>query len=286
MHGIIRIKGRFPDIQFHDFGGYESRHASTLAMIRLAFSLQPEKFQGRNFDFFVGSFDNPESCNDLAAQVPFVLTYSVTDDCLPNVLPIPDFVFMGWPEAGITDYAACTAEMLRRGEAKPIHDKIFWIGNALTDPSRDTLLCIGAKHPDSMEFIGMNWQREEKIGARHAADRYVSMPDHCDYAMLLDIRGAGYSGRLKLLMHARRPVFIVQHAFREFYTHLLQPRVHYMPVKADLSDLVERAHEIKGNLALQQTLAYNATMFAQGRLTRQSALDYLNDVLLRISSEG
>ncbi|MBV8061256.1 MAG: hypothetical protein JO126_08115 [Alphaproteobacteria bacterium] len=284
MHGIIRIKGRFPDIQFHDFGGYESRHASTLAMIRLALSLQSDKFQGRNFDFFIGSFDNPESCNDLAAQAPYVLTYSVTNACLPNVIAIPDFIFMGWPEAGIADYESCTAEMLSRGSTTPKYNKVFWIGNALMDPSRNVLLRIGQTRADVMDFVGMNWQREEKIGARHAADRYVSMPDHCEYAMLLDIRGAGYSGRLKLLLHARRPVFLVQHGFREFYTHLLQPHVHYIPVKGDLSDLEQRVGEVCAQPELAQKLAQNAAEFAQRFLSRDCAISHLSDVLLRISS--
>lgn len=283
MQGVIRVKGRFPDIQFHDFGGYESRHTSTLAMIRLVFSVQAERFQDRTFDFFIGSFDNPESCNDLAAQVPYVLTYSTTDQCLSNIIPIPDFIFMGWPEAGITDYTACTAEMLKRGETPAIHDRVFWIGNATMDPLRDALLRIGQTRPDIMEFVGMHWQREDKVGARHAADRFVSMPDHCGYAMLLDIRGAGYSGRLKMLLHARRPVFVVAHRFREFYTHLLQPRVHFMPVKADLSDLAERVEEVRGNPALAQTIADNAAIFARQYLTRDCALSVLSDVLLRIA---
>ena len=63
-------------------------------------------FTGLSFDFFLCSFDNPESCNVLADIVPYVLAYSVTDQCRPNVLAIPDFIYGGWPEAGIADYTA------------------------------------------------------------------------------------------------------------------------------------------------------------------------------------
>lgn len=283
--GVIRVQGLFPTLEVKDFGGYQSRHPATLDMVREAFTKFAPDFAHRQFDFFIGSFDNPESCNALAELVPYVLTYSVTDSCRPNIIAVPDFVYGGWPEVGITSYAETIAAIKTAGQNPPKHDKVFWIGNPMTHDDRLRLLEIGQHNPDDMEFIGMNWQPPETSShGRLPASRYVSLPEHADYSILLDIRGAGYSGRLKLLMHARRPVFVVERRFREFFYDHLKPFEHYMPVKEDLSDLVMRVAEVKRDKALAEKLANAAVAFAARYLTRDHALQCWRDILLKISS--
>lgn len=281
--GVIRIQGIYPDLRVKDRGGYQSRHAATLSVLREVFQIYAADFVGLRFDFFICSFDNPESCNALADLVPHVLAYSVTDQCRPNIIAIPDFIYGGWPEAGIESYAATAAAISAAGKNPPQHDKIFWIGNADMDDSRLRLLEIGQQNPDVMEFIGMNW-RAAGAGIRQPATHYISLPDHAAYSMLLDIRGAGYSGRLKLLLHAGRPVFLVERRFREFFYAHLKPFEHYMPVKADLSDLVERVMEVRQNLHLARQLGDGAAAFAADYLSRDSALRAWRDVLLRIGT--
>ena len=283
--GIIRIQGTFPNLQVKDRGGYQSRHVTTLNVIREVFQTYAADFAGRRYDFFIGSFDNPESCNVLAEIVPHVLTYSVTDQCRSNIIAIPDFIYGGWPEAGVASYAATTAAIAEAGKKPPVHDKVFWIGNAAMDPSRAQLLGLGLQHPAAMEFIGMNWlPADAQNTGRLPANRYVSLPDHAQYSMLLDIRGAGYSGRLKLLMHAARPVFLVERRFREFFYEHLKPFVHYMPVKEDLSDLAARVAEVKANPSWAEQLGKNAAAFAATYLTRDYALHYWREVLIRIGN--
>jgi hypothetical protein len=286
--GVIRVQGAFPNLEVKDRGGYQSRHAATLAVLREVFMKFAPDFAGLHFDFFMCSFDNPESCNALAEVAPHVLAYSVTDACLPNVIAIPDFTYGGWPEAGIESYTATAAAMAEAGKKPPLHDKIFWIGNAGMEESRLRLLEIGRQHPDDLEFISMNWQPSvegEASASRLPASRYVSLPDHAEYSMLLDIRGAGYSGRLKLLMQAGRPVFIVERRFREFFYEHLRPYEHYMPVKEDLSDLVEHVRQVKGDRGLARSLGQGAASFAAQHLTRDYALQYWRDVLLRIGGK-
>ena len=281
--GAIRVQGAFPALTVKDRGGYQTRHKATLDVLREVLTTHAADFTGRSFDFFIGSFDNPESCNDLAEIVPWVLTYSVTPQCRPNILAIPDFVYGGWPEAGIESYDATCAALAEARKQPPQHDKVFWIGNAGMDPSRQTLLDIGRQHPADMDFVGMEWQGTAQDGKRLDATRYVSLPDHAAYSMLLDIRGAGYSGRFKILLHAGRPVFRVESRFSEFFFDHLRPFEHYMPVKSDLSDLVERVREVKGDKALAEKLGQGAASFARQYLTRAYALKYWRDILLRIA---
>jgi Glycosyl transferase family 90 len=286
VKGVIRVTGAFPVLEVKDRGGYQSRHKATLDILREAFQTYAADLQGLHFDFFIGSFDNPESCNVLAEIVPHVLTYSVTDQCRPNILAIPDFVYGGWPEAGIASYTETATAMREAGKQPPLHDKVFWIGNAGVDPSRAQLLEIGAQHPDDMECIGMSWSPGSTQGERLPASRFVSLPDHAAYSMLLDIRGAGYSGRFKLLMQAGRPVLKVENRFREFFSEHLRPFEHYMPVKEDLSDLVERVREVKCDKALAEKLGKGASTFAAHYLTRDYALSYWRDLLLNIGQRN
>jgi hypothetical protein len=281
--GVIRVQGVFPDLIVKDRGGYQNRHASTLAVLREALTAYAADFAGLHFDFFIGSFDNPESCNALAEVVPHVLAFSTTPHCRPNVIAVPDFVYGGWPEAGIENYTVTAASIAAAGEQPPLYDKIFWIGNAEMEESRLRLLEIGRRHPDDMEFVGMKWLPEGKdSGKRQPASRFVSLPDHAAYSMLLDIRGAGYSGRLKLLMQAGRPVFLVERRFHEFFYGHLRAFEHYMPVKEDLSDLAARVAEVKHDRALAKRLGEGAAAFAAKYLTRDYALAAWRDVLLRI----
>lgn len=281
--GIIRVQGVFPNLEVKDRGGYQNRHKATLDVLREVFTKFAPDFVGRRYDFFIGSFDNPESCNVLAEVAPTVLTYSVTDWCRPNIIAVPDFIYGGWPEAGITSYAETVAAITKAGRNPPKHDKVFWIGNAMMHDDRLKLLEIGQNSRDDMEFIGMDWlpSGAPTIG-RLPATRFVSLPKHADYSMLLDIRGAGYSGRLKLLMQAGRPVFIVERPFREFFYEHLKPFEHYMPVKADLSDLSERVVEVKRDKAFAEKLGRGALAFAERYLTLDFALDHWRGVLVEI----
>lgn len=285
--GVIHIHGSFPELRMVDHRGYQSRHTSTQNFIRDTFQRYARDFIGLHFNFFIGSFDNPESCNVLAERVPYVLTYSVTPECLPNIIAMPDFIYNGWPEAGIDDYNATTAAITAAGQLPPQHNKLFWIGNVAMDPSRAVLMEMAAQNPDCMECIGMSWHgtrlpRSERL----PASRYVSLPDHAAYGMLLDIRGAGYSGRLKLLMHANRPVFVVERRFREFFYDRLKPYEHYVPIRADMADLAERVRFVKDNPDLAAHLGRGAASFAAQFLTRDYALQYMRDVLLRISQKN
>ena len=283
MDGVIRILGTYPAIQFEDRGGAQSRHASTLKLLRQTFERYSSFFERRQFNFFICSFDNPESANLLAEKTPYVLTYSVTPQCRANILAMPDFAFGGWPEIGIDSYEATTTAIYDAGIQPPIHDQLFWIGNTAMDESRETLVQLGQQHPDLMRCIAMQWQ-DVPADRPLQPTAYVSLPDHCAYASLIDVRGRGYSGRLKFLMFANRPVFIAERRFHEYYFPYLRPWEHFIPVKADLSDLLTQIAIINADPERARQLGHNAAHFAQSYLTLDYAMIYLRDLLLKIST--
>ena len=240
MHEFIRFNGPFRDLRFVDHGGYQSRHANTISFMFKALAFYAADLAGLSFDFLIYTGDNPETIENQGLPV---LAFSTTDRT-PNVIPIPDHIFGGWPEAGIESFGSCAIDMGNAGIMSPIIDKAFWIGCPATHPSRHKLIEIGNQNQDDMCFLGMNWY-DTFTGRKQDTTQFVTLPNHCAYSMLVDIRGNGYSGRQKLLFHARRPLFIVDSPFREFYHKDLVPFLHYIPIKEDLSDLAHYVNLVK-----------------------------------------
>jgi hypothetical protein len=52
-----------------------------------------------------------------------------------------------------------------------------------------------------------------------------------------------------------------------------------VPVKRDLSDLIENYHKIESDLELQESIKYNQKIFAKKYLTREAAEDRIFEII-------
>ena len=95
---------------------------------------------------------------------------------------------------------------------------------------------------------------------------FVSLAGHCRYRYLIDLEGAGYSGWLKLLLFAGRPLFIQTRWRREFFFDGLVPFKHYIPVKQDLSDLSSQIDLAEANPELAAAIAREGQELGIGNL--------------------
>jgi hypothetical protein len=192
----------------------------------------------------------------------------------------PDFTFWHWPRSGVQNSAETFEMIAAAGECPPEINKVAWFGNidaaganmpeSLTRPMlvRD----LGRSHPDRFEF---------QHAGRGAAGSslYISMPDMVrKYSHLLDIGGAGYSGRLKFLLFSGRPLFLVDRMYVEFFHDDLQPFVHFIPVKSDLSDLLERHQWAMDNKRASEDIAQNARAYALQNISVDRAIERLHAV--------
>ena len=92
------------------------------------------------------------------------------------------------------------------------------------------------------------------------------------YTYLLDVEGNGWSGRLKLLLWSQRVVFLVDRPWKEDFFADLRPWMHFVPVRRDLSDLMERLDWAHANPERCHAIAQAALAFAMSRLRLQDAL--------------
>lgn len=235
---------------FKDKHGFQSRNKSTIWCIQQADLIYNWKdFQP--FEVFTGDKYSSENVYSYSKENSFTKL-------------VPDFNFHGWPEAGIDDYSNVVLQMYNNGLNKPIHMKVGWIGNIRTHKSRNKLLQIGKQHPDILDFQHLH------IGHGKSTPRYLSLPDLVkQYAILIDVQGVGYSGRLKYLLWSYRPVIIVERNHKEYFFEYLKPWIHYIPVKEDLSDLITKVKWCIDNYDEACEIAKRAYEFSQVFLTRK-----------------
>jgi hypothetical protein len=131
---------------------------------------------------------------------------------------------------------------------------------------------FGVQHPLRFDF--------QHAGGR-GNKKYFPMPDMVrKYRWLLDIGGAGYSGRTKFLLFSSRPLLMVDRRYIEYFTDELKPWEHYIPVSEDLSDLVDKHEWLKHNDGEALRIAARAKEYALKNFTIDSVLERLRRVFL------
>jgi len=262
-----------------DFGGYETRNLSTLKLLALA---------AANTQFaapFSARICTDDFLRETQPTDEPVLSYCKTAE-QTGVIAIPDHVFWAWPQVGIGDYEQLVSQMQLAGQKPPIDNRLFWIGNATTHPTRVDFLRLSQREP-RICAVGMNWlpgSNHPQTGQLAAKDnRYVSLPDHCQFRYLIDLQGRGYSGRLKLLLFSGRPLFVQSRRWNEYFSDDLKPFEHFIPVREDLADLQTQLDWADSHSTEVAAIAARGLAYAQSHLRRAHAVLYLQQVLLNLS---
>ena len=190
---------------------------------------------------------------------------------------VPDPVFDSWPETAMLDYEATCAEIRAASDSPAERQVAGWIGNVQTNELRNRLLHMAEEHPRDLEAIDTgDWRQDDAEGPQVSVGHFVSLPELvARYAYLIDVAGRFSSFRLKALLHARRVVLIQERPFYEYWSHLLEPFVHYVPVAADLHDLPEQVAWLKRHPERAEQIAVAGQRFALTHLTRAAAVDAL-----------
>ncbi len=135
---------------------------------------------------------------------------------------------------------------------------------------------LDAKITSSGLAVPIGVLKREKI---HASP--VSIEKHLQFRYLLDIDGdsCGYS-RCYWILLSDCLMMKVQSPNIQWYYSLLKPYENYLPIKEDLSDVIQQIRWARKNDELCQKMAQKATTLAKTHLTQEKTLLYL-DYLLR-----
>jgi len=259
-----------------DFGGFETRHVSTIRLLTMALTIAKQDIKN-DFSVVINT-------SDYAKKNGPYFAYAKSED-KTNVILIPDFIMDNWPVCGIDDYMETVNAMVAKSKECIVYDKLFWIGNITTHKSR-AILCELAKEDTRIEAIAMDWQRNKfKILEKQTSTIFISLPEHCRYKYLIDIQGVGYSARTKILLFSGRPLFLVDRRWHEYFYKDIEPFVHYIPVREDLSDLIEKLDWADHHQKEALKIAEKAQDYAINNLTRGKAIEYLANILVEYSDK-
>lgn len=111
---------------------------------------------------------------------------------------------------------------------------------------------------------------------------HMSTQDQSNFKYILHIDGHVSAFRLSTDMAMMSTLLKVESEWRVWFAHLIVPWVHYVPIAADLSDLIDKIKWCKANDEKCKEIARRAHQFATVVLSREGILDNLEDTLTNL----
>ncbi|KAK1133906.1 hypothetical protein K0M31_011692 [Melipona bicolor] len=153
-------------------------------------------------------------------------------------------------------------------------EKIFWRGR---DSRRERLdlIDISRKYPDLFNVSITNFFFfNDEIDKYGPAQSYVSFFKFFKYKYQLNIDGTVAAYRFPYLLAGDALVFKQESKYYEFFYNSLVPRKHYVPIKRDLSNLVEKIMWAKKHDLEALQITRSARQFARDNLLPHNVLCY------------
>lgn len=254
-----------------DFGGFGTRHASLLALIGDAVRRFPHVIPAFGTTGKLEMFSGDTLHRHYRYSLCTAMQYLQQKD---QIVAVPDFVFHGWPEVGIDDFDATCAAVADAGKTAPTHPKkLGWIGNVNTNPRRRLFVEVAKRFPTLIDARPFDTWSSTPGQIKEKAPGQMTMAQMAkEWGILFDIEGAGYSGRLKMLLHSGRPVVVQLRLLFEYWCPHLLPMVNYVPVRWDSADVPAACVWIASKPKEAAAIGRNGAAFAKMFLTRDEAV--------------
>ncbi len=269
-------------IVHHNYGVKSEQYANTIAMISEAH----EKFKFMNGTIY---FDNGDNRHKEVAKKTYYAAHDIKYDTAYQKITGPDFSCLAWRTAQIPSFMAETRKIVEASKVAPQNYRIGWIGNVHSplesvpeSYTRPLLLQYAKNYSDYFDFRHF----PPSLFLRNHPS-YKSIPNLTrDFAYLLDIGGIGYSARLKYLLYSGRPIFYVERSFVEYFSADLLPHVHFIPVKHDLSDLVQQYEWAVQHPESTAKIAESARQYAKTHLVHDQFIEKVGEVVAYLLLDG
>jgi len=149
------------------------------------------------------------------------------------------------------------------------------------DHARTRAYLLSALRPDELD---VDWYEELRTELLDQDGRSVfgDIASHARFKYLLNLEGHDFwSGRMRSLVHLRSVLFKQQLPCDEFWYSLLQPHVHYVPIRRDLRDLPEQVQHARKNDPAMHTMSDDLLARATPLLRKKAVLAYVRLLLMR-----
>lgn len=267
----VKKEGGKLEFKVHNTG-YETRNESVMNLIKWT----DEKYNLPDFKpIVIGTGD---SKGQQVKKVQY--TFSSKD----GEKTIPDFNFDHWRQVRLFNYEKVSEELNNIDLNKYEEKKVGWIGSCRTSRIRHKAYMRGQQFPNMFDIQDSgSWVTKKKTDVLEAGNKnFMSIKELAEkYAILIDIEGFGYSGRLKYLFHTGRPILLVDRPYKEFFFKDLEPYVHYIPVDRHLRNLVKQTDWTIRNYDRARKIGMNGRHFAKNYLTRDNALEEYKNIFMK-----
>lgn len=113
----------------------------------------------------------------------------------------------------------------------------------------------------------------------------LSPSEQSEYKYIINIDGHVKAFRLSLELSMGSVILLVKSDWKIWYSSLLVPYEHYVPVSADLSDLVDMVKWCRNNDDKCRQIAKNAKTFFDTYLQKEGILDYMQKIFVDLKDE-
>lgn len=114
---------------------------------------------------------------------------------------------------------------------------------------------------------------------------FLSPVQQSNYKYIVNVDGHVSAFRLSLELNMGCVILMVESKWKMWYKDLLIPYKHYVPVKSDLSDIIDQIKWCRNNDKKCQEIVKNAEEFFNRYLQRNGILDYMQKTLVDLKDE-
>lgn len=108
----------------------------------------------------------------------------------------------------------------------------------------------------------------------------LSPQEQSNYKFIINVDGHVSAFRLSLELGMGSCILLVDSPYKLWYHNILKPYVHYVPIKNDLSDLLDQVKWCKNNDSKCKQISINAKKIYDTYLSKKGILDYFQKLLL------
>ena len=171
-------------------------------------------------------------------------------------------------------------------------------GYNLETNTRLKLAALSQRYPQFLDAGITNWNLRIR---KNKASPYLQIPNvgnlqlvgklspeqQSDYKYLINVDGHVSAFRMSLELSMGCCVLMVESAekWKMWFSDMLEPYVHFVPVKSDLSDLIDQIKWCQKNDDKCKKMAQNALNFYTKYLTKKGILDNLEATLFKLRDE-
>ena len=278
----IHVFGKYPKVNFEYKGG-RKENDNTVSMLKDMFCIYTEQYKDLDIDFWIYTGDYAHDAYEIKNMLglKYIFAYnSIYSE--RGVIPIPDYMCYLLETKMYSDVSIekpySNFDMFRKaGEKGWIDSRAFWGGALNTSEIRRMLYHL---YLDNKDYLKVNAAVRYKDGSvEFITGKPLPMKNFTKYKYLICVAGYGWADRLKALLSMKRVVLLVDYPYKEYYSDWIKPMVHYVPIKADLSNLIEMIEYLNANNEIYNKICSAAAMFSKEHFNKEKILSDLNMII-------